>query len=102
MIQLSLIITLLSTCGAAFVLISGFSGSNSAPQQAAVAALAVAMAVIPYVFSRCLQIDADRRAQQAALNDILATLKAAHPDAATPPPTVAQDTSSQWTKSVTH
>lgn len=34
------------------VLIVGFAFANSAPQEASIAALAIALAVIPYVFFR--------------------------------------------------
>jgi len=40
----------------AIVLIFGISGANGAPQEAAVAGIAIACAVIPYVIFRCMQI----------------------------------------------
>lgn len=51
---------------AGFVLVGGLMSSSSAPQQAAVAACAVAIAVIPYVFARAAQLwqQADDRAEQ--------------------------------------
>lgn len=45
---------------AAAVLLFTAVGSGSAPQQAAGAALACGLAIIPYVFSRCIQLVQDR------------------------------------------
>lgn len=78
MVQISYIITLISACFGLLVLIFGFSGAQSAPQEAAATALAIALAVIPYVFSRCLQISADRARSikdAAALLDAIRSLK---------------------------
>jgi Na+/melibiose symporter-like transporter len=74
-IQVSYIITLISTCFGLLVLIFGFSGAKSAPQEAAAAALAIALAVIPYVFSRCLQITADRKVKKQRHEEIISALK---------------------------
>ena len=49
-------ITALGSVAGALLLIFTLVGSQSAPQQAAGAALAIGLAVIPYVFSRCVQI----------------------------------------------
>lgn len=49
------VVTLLAACAAGFQLVDTFASATSAPQQAAGAALAVAIAVIPYIFTRCLQ-----------------------------------------------
>jgi hypothetical protein len=70
MVRFSFIVTLLSSCLAALVLIFGFAGAKSAPQEASVAALACAMVIIPYVFTRCLQISEDREAQAETLKKI--------------------------------
>lgn len=75
MVQFSYVITLISTCFGALTLIFGFSGARSAPQEAAIAALAIALSVIPYIFSRCIQISADRKAQKTMHEEILAALK---------------------------
>jgi len=40
----------------AFLLVFTIVGSQSAPQQAAGAAMAIGLAIVPYVFSRCIQI----------------------------------------------
>lgn len=40
---------------AGFLLIVGFMGANSAPQEAAVGALSCAIAVIPYVLARAFK-----------------------------------------------
>lgn len=59
------IITIFATVVACLVLFVTFARSTSAPQEAAGAALAVAIVVIPYVFSRACQAmyDADRQAK---------------------------------------
>lgn len=76
MVQFSFVITLLSTSLAALLLLFGFSSAKSAPQEASIAALACAMAIIPYVFSRCIQINADRNANAEALKRIADLLEA--------------------------
>ena len=55
-------------------------GSQSAPQQAAGAAIAIGLAVIPYVFSRCFQIatsESNRRDENKRLIDKLDALEKA-------------------------
>lgn len=55
------------------VLLLGFMGAKSAPQEAASAALAIALAVIPYVFFRALQLSKhaeDTQAMRDALEAI--------------------------------
>lgn len=49
------VVTLLASCVAGYQLFETFASATSAPQQAAGAALAIAIAVIPYIFTRCLQ-----------------------------------------------
>lgn len=51
----SWIITLIATCFAALGLCFGLAVSNGAPQQAAVAAIAAASVIIPYVFTRAIE-----------------------------------------------
>jgi hypothetical protein len=51
------VITILASCLAAIELAFTIFGSNSAPQQAAGAAIAAAMVIIPYVFTRMCEID---------------------------------------------
>jgi hypothetical protein len=48
-------ITLIASCIAAFMLFGAIVSSQSAPQQAAGAALALGVVVIPYVFTRCIE-----------------------------------------------
>lgn len=55
-VRICWIVTLLAACGAAFQLFDVFvRGGLSAPQQAAGAALACALCVIPYVFTRAIE-----------------------------------------------
>ena len=49
------IITLLAACLAGFELFFTVGSANGAPQQAAGAAMAMAICVIPYVFTRACQ-----------------------------------------------
>jgi len=48
-------VTFLAACLAAAVLFFGLIGAKGAPQEAAIGAIALAIAVIPYVFSRCVE-----------------------------------------------
>lgn len=48
-------ITALAACIAALVFVSIMGEANGAPQEAAGAAMALAIAIIPYVFTRCLE-----------------------------------------------
>lgn len=75
MVQFCYAVTLISTCVGALFLVFGFSSAKSAPQEAALAAVAMAFAIIPYVFSRSVQICVDRKAQQKAFEDVLTALK---------------------------
>jgi len=80
MTQLLYCITLLASVVAAAVLFLTFAGTASAPQQAAGAAMAVAIAIIPYVFSRCVQItvsEKNRREENQRLVDRLDALERA-------------------------
>lgn len=55
-------------------------GSQSAPQQAAGAAIALGLAVIPYIFSRCIQIaisETYRREESQQLIDKLTAIEKA-------------------------
>jgi hypothetical protein len=67
-------ITVLATVVAGFQLFNTFVSAESAPQQAAGAAMASAIAIIPYVFSRCWEKLLDKNEEQ---NDtIIEALKA--------------------------
>ena len=66
-------ITMLATCLAGALLFFTFVGANGAPQEAAGAAIAVAICVIPYVFTRGCQAYSEMerlREMAAALNAI--------------------------------
>ena len=66
-------ITVLAACIAGAVLFITFAGANGAPQEAAGAAMAVAICVIPYVFTRACQAFTEmgrQREMLAALNAI--------------------------------
>lgn len=56
MITFFFALTGLSAVGGAAFLVLTLVSSQSAPQQAAGAAIAIGLAVIPYVFARCVQI----------------------------------------------
>lgn len=53
------------------VLVIGFVTAKGAPQEAAVAALAVALAVLPYVFFRAIQLSAQTKMQREFHEDVL-------------------------------
>lgn len=68
----------LGAVGGALLLAFTLVSSQSAPQQAAGAALALGLAVIPYVFSRCIQIvvsETNRREENQRLIDKLDALQ---------------------------
>lgn len=48
-------VTLIASIIAALVAVGGNAAATGAPQQAAASAIALAIAVIPYVFSRCVE-----------------------------------------------
>jgi hypothetical protein len=54
-LKLCWIVTLLMTTLAACIYIFGMADANSAPQQAAAAASALAASLIPYIFTRCIE-----------------------------------------------
>lgn len=66
------VITVLAACIAGAVLFITFTTANGAPQEAAGAALALSICVIPYVFTRACQAFTEMGRQ----SDILATLNA--------------------------
>lgn len=78
MVSFLYIATLVSTCVGALVLVLGFSGANSAPQEAAAAAAAIALAVIPYVFTRSVQLTKDFHERRATDKRVLALLEEAN------------------------
>lgn len=67
------VIPILGSIADGIVLPFGFIGAQSAPQEAASAALAIALALIPYVFFRALQLSKqseDTQAMREALEAI--------------------------------
>lgn len=57
-------ITALASCLAAVGFVSSNAAATSAPQEAAGAAMALAIAVIPYVFTRCVEGMSSKRGDQ--------------------------------------
>lgn len=49
------LLTLFAACIAAVIFLAMMTEAKSAPQQAAAAAMALAVAIIPYVFTRCVE-----------------------------------------------
>ncbi len=76
MVQFLNIVALLGAVAGGVTLFGTFAGSKSAPQEAAGAAIAVALAVIPYVFARAVQIVVDRRSHAQNLERALDKLDA--------------------------
>ncbi|MDM0002739.1 hypothetical protein QTI24_29365 [Variovorax sp. J22P240] len=56
MITLFAFLAGLGSLAGTLVLVVGFTMANGAPQQAAMAALAIALAVLPYVLFRAIQV----------------------------------------------
>lgn len=54
-LKLCWIVTLIATALAAWQLVADLSRANEAPQQAAAAAIALSFAIIPYIFTRCVE-----------------------------------------------
>lgn len=54
-VSLFWLVTLLSSCAAIFMFYFTMKHSNGAPQQAAGAAIAIALVVIPYVITRAIE-----------------------------------------------
>lgn len=71
-------LTGLGSVAGGILLVFTLIGSQSAPQQAAGAAIAIGLAVIPYVFSRCFQIatsESNRRDENKRLIEKLDSLE---------------------------
>lgn len=84
MVGFMVIATFLSACLGGLMLLLSFAGAKSAPQEAAGAAIAIALAVIPYVVLRCAQIAEDRKGQKALAR--IAELMEAQANGGSPPP----------------
>jgi hypothetical protein len=68
------VLTILAAFAAGLVLVFGVGGANGAPQEAAAAAIAVGIAVIPYVGMRAF--DASRGEQIEVMKRVEEALKA--------------------------
>ncbi|WP_049810495.1 hypothetical protein ABL850_14855 [Variovorax paradoxus] len=80
-------VTGISSVVGALLLAFTIVGSQSAPQQAAGAAMAIGLAIVPYVFSRCIQIivsETYRREESAKLVTHLIAVEAAIAKTGTP------------------
>ena len=60
------VVTLIATVISALVLVVTLASANGAPQEAAGAALAVALSVIPYVHTRMVQISLQTEPERRA------------------------------------
>lgn len=70
------VIAALSSVAGGLVLLVTVGGSASAPQQAAGAAIAVSLAVIPYIFARCIDLTFARSREDKRHKDLLIALGA--------------------------
>lgn len=75
MVRFLYVVTLLATAVGGFVLVIGLSHATSAPQEAAAAATALALAVIPYVFARCVQLSNDYNERRADSKRVISLLE---------------------------
>ena len=71
MVQFLNIVALLGAVAGGFTLFATVGAAKGAPQEAAGAAMAVALAIIPYVFARAVQIVVDRREQNEHRSRVL-------------------------------
>lgn len=55
LVRLCWIVTVVATLPGAYLLISAFMDAQSAPQEAALAAMAMAVVVVPYIFTRAME-----------------------------------------------
>jgi hypothetical protein len=86
MVSVFYIIAALSSVLGGLVLIFTIASSSGAPQQAAGAAIAMALAVLPYVFARSIQITNQQSEARQRHLEILAALKVRSSSAISPPP----------------
>jgi Flp pilus assembly protein TadB len=66
-VGLFLILTFIGAALGALTTIFGVANAHGAPQEAAAAAIGIAMALIPYVLLRCAQIEAQRAHEKKLL-----------------------------------
>ena len=71
LVQLLYIVTLLSSVAGAFAVVLAVSSSTPGPM----AALGAAVAVVPYVFTRSVQIVVDRQQAKTRHEDLVRTLE---------------------------
>ncbi|MBI3505489.1 MAG: hypothetical protein HY059_11665 [Proteobacteria bacterium] len=67
MLKFFWIVTLLLSCIAAYQFITDILAAKSAPQQAAAAGMAIALVIIPYVFTRCVEKLSGQQAQRVSV-----------------------------------
>lgn len=76
MVSVFYIIAALSSALGGLVLLFTIASSSGAPQQAAGAAIAMALAVLPYVFARSIQITNQQSEAKQRHLEIIAIIKA--------------------------
>lgn len=87
MVSVLYVLTAISSVLGGFVLLFTMGGSSSAPQQAAGAAVAMSLAVLPYVFARCVQIRSQLSESRQRHLEIIRVLKSLVPPEITEEPT---------------
>lgn len=75
MISLLQLLTVGGALAGALVFFVGMSGARGAPQEAAAAAAAVALAVIPYVLLRCAQLADAKRERDKSTERLMDALR---------------------------
>jgi hypothetical protein len=99
MVPFLYVVTLLSATIGGLVVLLGVGGAHGAPQEAAAAAIGLALAVIPYVFTRSVQISRDRTEQLDQLKRIASLLEGARSSGSAAPPVPARRDEYAWTGS---
>lgn len=75
MVSFLYVVTLISSVIGALVFLGGVVFASSAPQEAAASAAGVALAVIPYVLTRCVQLTRDARERRETHRELLDALQ---------------------------
>ena len=78
------VLTGLSSALGAVVFMVSAASAQSAPQEAAGAAMAIALAVIPYVFARCIQIAKSESLAKQRHEEIVAAIRLGKEGASSP------------------
>lgn len=73
--QLFCIVTIGGSLIGALLLFLSFAATDSAPQQGALAAVAVGCAVLPYCLTRAIQLLTDKREEILSVDSVLNRLK---------------------------